>query len=99
MSRPDGSGQINGSVWLFIAAVVFFVLGFLVPNHPYGSVAGSDRFILLALSACAVSVGFPLLLVGLIIRAISFLPGKEDAVRTTDRSTLVLDEKQQEARR
>lgn len=82
--RPDGANQIHGGAILLVLAVAVFALGFFIPEEP--------RAIFALLSACMAGLGLPILLVGWIIQAIWYLPGKQDAIRTTDQPTLVLDE-------
>ena len=89
--RPDGANQIHAGVLLLIFAVLMFGLSFVVPEH-----VGP---IFVVLSVALGGFGLPLLFVGWIIQAIWYLPGKGDAVRTTDQPTLVLDEQQETRKR
>ncbi|MCK0531776.1 hypothetical protein [Sphingobium agri] len=85
--RPDGANQIHGGVILLLFAVATFSLSFFMPPHVAPGLA--------LLSAGLAGLGFPILIAGWIIHAIWHLPGKEDAIRTTDKPTLVLDEHRQ----
>lgn len=86
MKRPDGSGQITGGAWLLCAGLILFLLSFTVNTSTYSGVdvdALFYRWSLLSIAGGLIGMAFILFICGWIIRAISLLPGRDDAVSTT----------------
>lgn len=81
MKRPNGSGQLTASYWLFGASLCLAVLAFAKNVTDWkGDIdpeALAVRWLMGIASGSLFSLGLILLSVGWIIRAIYFLPGRE----------------------
>lgn len=91
--RPDGTGQLISGVIIAIAGAGTFVSGMLTHVSRYPTVdfeALAFRSQLLFGGGAMLSIALLLLAVGWILKAISFLPGRDDVIRTTGHPTLDL---------
>lgn len=91
--RPKGDGQFIGGWFAFISGLAFLLWSLLIDAKNYNGVdvdALASKWILLYLSGAAIGGAILLFMTGWIIRAISFLPGRDDAVFTTNQPELVL---------
>jgi hypothetical protein len=97
MNRPDGSNQIYCGWFAMLFSVIFVISGFKAEVSSYEPDSFTHKVALLSVGGSLFGIALFLLATGWIIRAIYFLPGKEDAILTTDKPTLTLGQ-QHEAR-
>lgn len=98
MNRPDGTNQIYCGWFAMIIAVVLVVSGMKAEVSSYDPDSYAGKIVLISLGGALFGMSFFLLAIGWVIRAIYFLPGKEDAILTTSKPTLLLDQEHGAAR-
>lgn len=76
MERPNGSGQISGGWVLLIFSVFLIVFGIFVSAGNTDDLALKSS--LLVIGSSGMGISFLLFATGWIIRAISFLPGRDE---------------------
>ena len=95
MKRPDGSGQLAGGWALLILGMLVSLWGMIIDASGYSGVDAGDlvaKWMMLYAGGGLISTAFILFIAGWIIQAISFLPGRNDAVLVTSQPALLLDE-------
>ncbi|SCW56109.1 hypothetical protein SAMN02927924_01361 [Sphingobium faniae] len=82
-ARPDGSGQITGAWVLLLLGMLVSVVGIFRDVSTYPSIDLADlaaKWMMIYVGGAMITISFFLFLAGWIIRAIWFLPGRDDAV-------------------
>lgn len=95
MSRPDGSGQFSGGWALLVLGCVLSFVGAVTEAKSYSGIDADAlvlKWMLIYIGGGLISAAFLLFITGWIINAISFLPGRDDAVLTISTPELVLDQ-------
>lgn len=90
MKRPDGNSQIVGAWVLLILGVLLLLMGANMHVDTYPSIDTSDlmaKWLVMYVGSGSVGLAVLLFMTGWIIRAISFLPGRDDAILTTPQPT------------
>ena len=91
MSRPDGSGQFTGGWALLVLGCILSFVGVTTEAKSYSGIDADTlvlKWMLIYVGGGLISAAFLLFITGWIINAVSFLPGRDDAILTTSRPEL-----------
>lgn len=93
--RPNGSGQFAGGWALLVLGCLLLIAGVITEAKSYGGIDADAlvlKWMLIYVGGGLISAAFLLFIAGWIINAVSFLPGRDEAMLTTSMPELVLDQ-------